>query len=517
MKLRFKDGEYVFESCSNEDIKVLKEHGVSTFAPRWSRQPAYSTRVPFKALPFWSIADDEAKASLKALKDEYKASKALEGDFSFPVPKGLSYRPFQLAGIDYAMRREHVLIGDQMGTGKTVVAIGIANAMNAKKIVVVCPASLRMHWTEKFAQWSTLPNPFIQALFKTKDGVNPFANFVAVSYNLIVRDSIMSQMPEKIDLLILDEAHMVKSSSAQRTKIIFGKLAGRCEKIVAMTGTPLPNRPRETWTLCKNLCHESIDWQSEDAFINRYNPSFMMPSGFKVEKTGHLPELNARLRCSFMVRRLAKDVLPQMPASQYELIHVSPTGAVKQALKAEGLLNIDPTKLSSVDPEIWGHIAQVRQQMGLAKVPLAAEFIRDILSSEDKLLVAAYHRGVLAKLTEELSEFDPLILIGGLGPLEIHKRKDIFVKDTKRRLCLAQIEVGGIGIDGMQHVCNNAVFVEISWSPKDNDQFLARLARDGQTKPVFGKLLIAEGGWDDKILRSNHFKAVNIFATLDKG
>jgi hypothetical protein len=50
-------------------------------------------------------------------------------------------------------------------------------------------------------------------------------------------------------------------------------LAERSSRILALTGTPLPNRPREAYTLARGLCWDAIDWMSEDRFTTASTPA----------------------------------------------------------------------------------------------------------------------------------------------------------------------------------------------------------------------------------------------------
>ncbi|CAB4196325.1 DEXDc domain containing protein, partial [uncultured Caudovirales phage] len=75
------------------------------------------------------------------------ASRATDANIDIPAPAGLSYLPFQKAGIAFAHDRANVLIGDDMGLGKTIQAIGALNLdPTAKSILILCPASLRNNW-----------------------------------------------------------------------------------------------------------------------------------------------------------------------------------------------------------------------------------------------------------------------------------------------------------------------------------------------------------------------------------
>ena len=80
-------------------------------------------------------------------------SQAVDADIDIPVPEGLSYLPYQKAGIAYAIQRSSTLIGDEMGLGKTIQAIGIINATAPETVLVVCPASLKINWKNEMTKW----------------------------------------------------------------------------------------------------------------------------------------------------------------------------------------------------------------------------------------------------------------------------------------------------------------------------------------------------------------------------
>src|SRR6202166_1310179 len=183
-----------------------------------------------------------------------------------------------------------------------------------------------------------------------RHGVHPTAAWTVVSYELARSEGIGQALARgTYDLLILDEVHYLKTTDSRRTRAVFGgghersfdPLAGRCGAILALTGTPLPNRPREAYTIARALNWDSIDWLYEDDFSKRFNPSLRVErldprtgrtSFFIDERTGRHGELQNRLRANFMTRHLKRDVMPQLHMPVYDLIQVEETGPVKQAL-----------------------------------------------------------------------------------------------------------------------------------------------------------------------------------------
>jgi len=63
--------------------------------------------------------------------------------------------PYQEDGVDLIVNRYNdVLLADHPGAGKTAQAVVAADRMNANKILVITPASLRENWRREFKLWS---------------------------------------------------------------------------------------------------------------------------------------------------------------------------------------------------------------------------------------------------------------------------------------------------------------------------------------------------------------------------
>src|SRR3972149_6701754 len=86
------------------------------------------------------------------------ASRATTADVAIPAPDGLEYLPFQCAGIGFALDRSATLIADEMGLGKTIQTVGIINAdASIKRVLVICPASLKLNWRRELTKWLVRP------------------------------------------------------------------------------------------------------------------------------------------------------------------------------------------------------------------------------------------------------------------------------------------------------------------------------------------------------------------------
>jgi len=518
------------------DVRVLmQEHGLDFSRPASTPGEAVLyTQEPYAAVTFWPHATPAAKEQLNAIQRQIEASRLVTCERTFSCPPDKEVWGFQRASLDYALGRNNCLVGDEPGLGKTPIAIVYCNEVQAKRVLVICPANIRMQWIRRIREWTTMKWPYvIHPVLAGRHGVHPKAEWTVVSYDLARTEGIGKALAKgTYDVLILDEAHYLKTPDSRRTRAVFGggenrhfdAIAGRCNSILALTGTPLPNRPREAYTLARGLCFDSIDWQSEDKFQARFNPSITRELTDPVtgrtrvfidERSGRHAELQNRLRGNFMTRHLKRDVMPQLHMPIYDLIQVEETGAVKQALAAESLLDIDPEDLSGADATILGHIAVVRRQMGIAIAPQVAQYVDMLIDGgEDKLVIFAWHIEVLNILEKLLAKHGVVRVDGSTGSRK-EERVNSFRLDPTIKVIVGNIQSMGIGTDGLQEVSNHALIAEPSWTPGENVQCMDRLDRGGQTRTVQGDIFVAPNSIAERVLAAALRKGKTVHKALD--
>lgn len=534
-----KSGAYVLRVVRGEadPAEIMREHGLDmSLTHSTDKTAVLFTREPYAAIAFWKEATPAAQAQLRALSHEIALSWAADSAGHYSVPPDQELWPFQKASLAYALRRSHTLIGDQPGLGKTNTAIVFCNEVRAKRVLVICPASIRRQWAARIWDWSTRPRPFtIHPIMHSRNGVHPTAAWTITSYELARTPAIGSALAKGLyDVVILDEAHYLKTSDSRRTRAIFGggvgrtfePLSSRTGAILALSGTPLPNRPREAYALARALDWGCIDWLSEEAFKERFNPSMKREvidkkTGrsriFIDERIGRAPELGARMRANIMVRHLKRDVMAQLKMPSYDIVQAEETGPVKQALRAESLLDIDPEDLQGADATILGQVATARKMMGLALAPQVADYVDLLLDSgEEKIVVFAWHVEVLDILERRLARHQPVRVDGSTSSKSKDRFVQQFVENPRTQVMLGNILSLGTGTDGLQKVSAHAVIAEPSWVPGENVQAFDRLDRGGQARTVQGDIFVAPGSFAERILASALRKGRVIHNTLDE-
>lgn len=458
-------------------------------------------------------------------------------DYSRFCPPGKNLWEYQSGTLAYLLERFGGIDGDQPGLGKTPTAIVYCNVRLAQRVLVICPASVRLQWAERIREWSMIPNVKVSTMLKVKDGIHPTAHYQVLSYDAARNPAIIRAISKyKWDVLICDEAHKMKNIEALTTRAIIGNsrgdyqhgeykmkaIAHHCRERLALTGTLLLNRPSEAYVLFRFFDWQAIDFASEDKFKERYNKQADMKTiegkRFKLESTSLENELQNRLRVNIMARHEKKDVLKFMKPPRYAIVRCEENGPVRGALDAEGMIGLDIDEIQTTkDFEILGHIAEVRRLMGVALAPQIAEYAADFLEgSDEKLCIFGWHIEVLDIFENLLSNFGTARIDGRKSAHARQNAVDDFMKNAHTRVFIGNIQAAGTGLDGLQEVCSRCYLAEPDWVPAQNEQAVSRLDRIGQKEIVSAEIFVAPGSISEKILVKALEKMNVIHRVLDQ-
>lgn len=185
----------------------------------------------------------------------------LDSDENANIRTGLNLTRFQADGVARMERLldEHggVLVADEVGLGKTFLAGEViyrtAN-VNRQRVLIVAPAALK----------SSMWEPFLQA--------HDFSRWVKVYSYEEVRNRLDSgkgpidaflQEIEDYSLIVIDEAHNLRNSSAQRSGAVDRVItAGRPKRVVLLTATPVNNSLNDLETLVKYFIRDDAKFAS---------------------------------------------------------------------------------------------------------------------------------------------------------------------------------------------------------------------------------------------------------------
>lgn len=556
------DGEYVVVRCTYGERHLFSEKGW-IFSQRIRK---WVTTDDKKARARYEFTVGRARERLDNITAMNKAavadSWAEETSFDPPRPAGLDYMPFQRAGIEFAVDRNRVLIADPPGLGKTVQAIGIHNVLKTKKVLVICPASLKVNWSREFRKWDVhgLTVGIAMAIPKTKqvDGFKsswteydwPETDVVIVNYDqLPTFDSHIKSVTW--DQVIIDEAHNLKTRTTIRSRCVFGenwetkrKLKNKDKhytKLKAnrwdfLTGTPILSVPAELWTIIQECDPKGLgrDWND---YINRYCDAYETAFGVDYKGASNTEELNQKLRATFMVRRDKKAVLKELPDKTREIVVLPPDKLDKKLKKEKTRIetalcayetilgiteedrqfqyirviedlsaklqkNLDSQdsddkdwekairELSGPDLIMFTEIAAAREEVALAKVGMVAERVKQLVSSDEPVILFAYHKSVIAALQDALKDYRVGVVTGAIAPMKRQKVVDDF-QEGKIDIIIGNILAMGVGFTLTR--ARFVVFAELDWVPALIEQAEDRAWRHGQKNAVHILYLVVEG------------------------
>lgn len=492
MKLRYEKGLFKLE-CHISDSELPKKlHMV------WDKsEQVWITPWPFKIKKLLPIIENpkDIEDSLKAC--EAFQNKTAELSSSLYVkekavaPKDLETYSYQDAGVAFATSRNCTLIADDMGIGKTIQAICSANILKPKKVLIVCPATAKRNWEREWNKWTTLKNTV---------AVGDISKDVfIINYDVLHKYDLREI---KWDMIIIDEAHYCKNSSAKRTVQLFG---GRLKNGVTwkmlrpldakyklcLTGTPILNRPIEIFPVLKYLLPSGFHDKMQ--FAKRFCGAYLGTFGWDMSGATNGEELQKLLRSTIMLRRLKSDVLPELPNKFRQIIEIDPDTNAKKALQKEANIwdAIFDKEITDLDDESYQKLVKamkgggklefetmstLRKELAVAKIPMIIQHLEDVMMSVKKVVCFCHHREVAEALHKHFKD-KSVMLIGGTN----EKAKDAAIQSFQNvnniELFIGNITSAGVAIT--LTAASHMVFAEFCWTPGELTQAEDRCHRIG--------------------------------------
>ena len=423
--------------------------------------------------------------------------------------------PYQEQAMPLLANRRHTLLADEMGLGKTVQAIALINQLDLAPVLIICKASIKINWLRKLNEWLDKPR-VVQIINSRTDPLDLFAEIFIVNYDLITHSYIHLQLSQiKWAMLIADEAHYLKNMKAKRTQAVLSRkgLIHHTERSLMMTGTPVLNRPIELYPMLKVLSPETIaPYNDYYKFARRFCGGFQDGFCFNDKGASHTAELNERLRRGFMIRRTYAEVEHQLPKRRYEIVLIEQTDGVRANLRVLEDAERTDFKHQNAGCDAGG-LATLRREVAERKIEVCLEKIKEYVESVDKLVIFAYHHSVIDKLHDELKIYGVNQITGGTHSNRRQIEIDDFIKN-KNKVFIGQIQAAGEGIDGLQAVCHNVLFIESSWVPGEISQAIARVWRLGQQHPVLVRFLVFANSIEESMMRTALDKVSTIRSIL---
>ena len=378
--------------------------------------------------------------------------------------------PHQEQSKQFLLDTKRAILADQPRVGKTLPTA--AAALEHLPALIVCPAIAKTVWEAAF-------NKLSDATVRVVNGKNDAMKTTQHQVVIINYDLLQYFNNAGYQTLVLDECHRIKNPMAKRTKSAT-LLMKQIDRVYALSGTPIPNRPVELWPILHGLGIYRGGWYD---FAARYAKMWKAPWGLDVSGSSNIPELKAMMKPHVM-RRKKEDVFKDYQDPQVSLITFDlPNDKREQDFDADALV-ANPNALLAFEG-----LAEIMKEAGMRKVDAAAEFIDDLLNAGEPVVVFAHHKDVVGKLCDELRVHKPVTVVGDTPRAQRDKAIADF-QSGKAKCIVGNIAAMSEGVD--LSAADTIVFVECTWSTSALEQASSRvenIAKHG-VKPMIYILTI---------------------------
>lgn len=380
-------------------------------------------------------------------------------------------REYQIKAQQVWWRVGRLLLGDDLGLGKTLSAIIGFNAAHMLPAAVVVQAHMPTQWKREIERFTQLKVHIIKSR-------SPYSLPPADVY--IFKYSSMQGWPDVFATnffksATFDECQELRARGSNKynaSKV----LSKSVESVIALSATPIYNYGDEVWNVLNCIKPDCLG--KNDDFLREW----CVPISGGKYKVKDPQALGAYLRETFlMLRRTRAEVGRELPPIN-KIVHTVPYDE-GEADRIEDLARKLAITVISGSFTESGEAARefnilLRQSTGVAKAKGVAAYVKILLDSGEPVVLAGWHREVYNIWGQELAVYNPVWYTGTESPTQKDKAKQDFI-DGKTNLFIISLR-SGVGLDGLQKVCKYIVVGELDWSPKVHDQLIGRVDRDGQ-------------------------------------
>ncbi len=494
------------------------------------------------ALVEWAIAEHEGRVSPST------AALALALDPAADVAGDPRLYSYQRTGVAYLSAAGSAILGDDMGTGKTVQAIRTVCELDVAAYgsdkaglglepwLIVCPKSMQRTWARELTKWANEIQPLViegSAVARRKQFAGRLDyQSVIVTYDLLrahsrlapygsIKLSDAEKTPKELNeiafgVVVADEAHRAKDPKAKQTRALWAVAAGSSHRF-ALTGTPVANSIEDVWSLLHFVAPD--EWPSKSKFLEHYClTSYNFWGGLEI--LGLRPEREAEFRELFnlrFVRRPKELVLPHLPVKVYERRDVEMAPKQRKAYEqlADGMVaDLDGGTLTVFSPLTQGGrliqfasaacelvdsgkvdddglpVFDVRMTEPSPKVDALVELLEDMGPTEPLAVFSASRQLLdLAAARLEKLGISNVSIVGGMHTLERQDSEDQY-NAGKARVILISLGAGAEGLSLTRG--STEAFLSRSWSRLQNKQGEDRLHGTGRGEVGGTKLTIID-------------------------
>jgi len=382
-------------------------------------------------------------------------------------------RRYQEFGARYLIAQQRALLGDDMGLGKTIQVLAAMchlHAKGARHFFVVVPNSVLLNWEREVTKHTEL-SVVIAHGDEREERIAHWRDHGGVAITTYGTLQKLLHLIPHVDMVAVDEAHLVKNPEAQRTQAV-AQLTKGCDHVVLMTGTALENRLNEMLALAtlaqpemehvfQQMSRMAIEYIQSDELFEQIAPVYL--------------------------RRTQQDVLHELPERILLDNWVIPSDDDKAAYL------LSPAQVMS------RRLAATRGDgtASSAKYEYLLDVVEEHRQAGRKIVVFSFFRDVINDVCKMLGGAPSIT--GDVSSTERQKIIDSFVSDPDQSVLVLQVDAGGVGIN--LQCAQVVILMEAQFKPSTEWQAIARVHRMGQSRQVIVHRLLAIGTIEERLVQ----------------
>ena len=388
----------------------------------------------------------------------------------------------QKEAIEKLVGSKRFILADDMGLGKTTSTIIAALETNAKKILIVCPASLKINWQREIENYSD------RSVFICEGKKYSIeSDFVIVNYDILknfhdTKNKELSLLDQSnFDLVILDEAHMISNVQAQRTKII-NSFVKKIQRVWLLTGTPMTSRPMNYYNLLNII--ESPVAQNWMAYAIRYCQGYQFMAGkrkvWNVTGASNLEELRDRTSKQ-VLRRLKENVL-DLPDKIITPVYLRLKSPQYEDLMGEYYNWYENKSEESQSLTVqFSKLMKVRKVIANEKIKQTIDFAENIIEQGKKVIIFTNFTDTLQTIYQHFGK-QSVYLDGSCSNAMRQQAVDSFQNEEKIKVFVGNLKAAGVGLT--LTAAEVVIMNDLSFVPAEHAQAEDRAYRYGQKSNV---------------------------------
>lgn len=419
----------------------------------------------------------------------------------FPL-KG-TLRPYQAQAVDVLLKSRRLLVGDDVGLGKTLIAIGAMTRKEALPALAVVQTHLPQQWADQVEKFLGVR---VHMIMGTKPYELPEADVYITKYSCVAGwADVYAERPFK--LVVFDEVQELRRSGSQKY-LACEVLSGAAEYVLGLSATPIYNYGEDIFNIMDLISQGSLGTRED--FLREWTTR-----NGKIIKDPQA--LGTYLRESHLfMRRTRADVGRELPPVN-KIVHTVGFDE-EEVRRVEDIARMLAIKVMEGEFVERGQAAReldirVRMATGVSKAKYVADYVRVLLENKEPILLAGWHRDCYDIWNRELAEFSPVMYTGSETAKQKERAKAAFMAGESDLMMISLRS--GVGLDGLQERSSILVLGELDWSPGVHEQLIGRLRRDGQSDQVTAIFLVSEAGSDPIMVNLLGLKASQATSIID--